>query len=119
MSARAEPLADRPGDPQRGMALAVDAEKGNCIACHVLPIPAIPAGSFGDLGPSLEGVGSRLTVEELRQRIVDPKIMSPDTIMPAYHATEGLHRVQPRYAGKPVLDAREVEDVVAYLETLK
>ena len=114
-----DPLTDRRGDPQRGAAVAVNSDKVNCIICHAIPIPDVPAGWFGDLGPSLEGVGSRLNAAELRLRIVDPKRISPDTIMPSYHVTEGLHRVQSQYAGKPILTAQEVEDLIAYLETLK
>ena len=56
---------------------------------------------------------------ELRLRLVDPKALNPDTIMPAYHRVEGFHRVHERYGGKPILTAQQIEDVVAYLLTLQ
>jgi sulfur-oxidizing protein SoxX len=79
----------------------------------------MPPDAFGDLAPPLAGVGKLLTVPQLRQRIVDAKAVMPGTIMPAYFVTAGLTRVDPKYAGKPILTAQEVEDVVSYLATLK
>ena len=75
--------------------------------------------AFGDVGPALNGIGSRLDAAQLRLRLVDPKRMNPGTIMPAYYKVEGLYRVNPQYRGKPVLAAQEIEDVVAYLLTLR
>jgi sulfur-oxidizing protein SoxX len=114
-----DPLTAEPGDPARGKAVAVNADMGNCSICHHLPIPELPEGASGDIGPDLAGVASRLTVPELRQRVVNAKAIDPDTVMPAYHVTEGLTRVQSKYAGKPILTAQQVEDLVAYLATLK
>ena len=51
--------------------------------------------------------------------MIDPKVINPMTMMPAYFKTEGLYRVAPEYAGKPILSAQEIEDVVAFLLTLK
>jgi sulfur-oxidizing protein SoxX len=113
------PLTDQPGDPRRGLSLTVDSEKGNCLICHDIPAEGIPPGAAGDLGPPLAGVASRLSPDEMRQRIADPKVVSPDTIMPAYFVSEGLVRVAPRFQGKTILTAQEIEDVVAFLETLK
>ncbi len=113
------PLTSVPGDPIRGMQLAIDSEKGNCIICHAIPGATIPPGASGDIGPTLAGVGSRYSAGELRQRIADPKMVNADTIMPAYFVTKGLYRVEIRYAGLPILTGQEIEDVVAYLETLK
>jgi sulfur-oxidizing protein SoxX len=79
----------------------------------------LPPDAFGNLGPSLAGVGLRLTPEVLRQRIIDPRTTFPETIMPAYSIVSGLYRVQQAYAGKPILTPEEVEDVVAFLTTLK
>jgi L-cysteine S-thiosulfotransferase len=112
-------LTGRPGDPRRGKAVVMDSYAGNCAICHAMPIAELPSGAFGDLGPSLEGVGSRLTVRALRQRVVDSRKVSPDTLMPPYFSTQGLERVQSAYAGKTILSAEQVEDVVAYLESLK
>ena len=74
---------------------------------------------MGDLAPDLAGVGSRLSAGQIRLRIVDPGRLNPATIMPAYYRTEGLQRVSPAFRGKTILTAREIEDVVAFLVTLK
>jgi L-cysteine S-thiosulfotransferase len=112
-------LTGQPGDPARGRAIATDARKGNCILCHAIPIPELSSDAFGNIGPSLAGIGSRLGAPELRQRIVDPRVSSPDTVMPPYFGTTGLTRVQTAYVGKTILSAQEVEDVVAYLASLE
>ena len=114
-----QPLTDQPGDLARGKAVAVNSDMGNCIICHHIPIPEVPAGAFGDIGPDLAGVGSRLSEPELRQRVVDPKQIDARTVMPAYFVKDGLTRVQPQYVGKTILTAKQVEDLVAYLMTLK
>jgi sulfur-oxidizing protein SoxX len=106
------------GDPVRGRTIAIDQTKGNCIICHTLPAPELPADAFGDLGPPLAGVGSRQSVPALRQRIVDPRVLSPDTVMPSYFVTT-YTRVPAAYAGKTILTAQEVEDLVAYLASLQ
>jgi sulfur-oxidizing protein SoxX len=111
-------LTGHAGDPVRGRAIATDARKGNCIICHAMPIPELSADAFGDIGPSLAGVGSRLSVSDLRQRIVDARVLSPDTVMPSYFATTGFTRVQVAYVGMTILSAQEVEDLVAYLASL-
>lgn len=110
-------LTGKPGDPVKGRAVAIHRKKGNCLACHEMPIPEQPY--HGQVGPNLAGVGSRLTEGEIRLRIVNPKYVNPHTIMPAFYRTEGLHRVAKKFQGKPMLTAEEVEDVVAYLMTLK
>jgi len=114
----AQPLTGQPGDAARGKAVAVNSDLGNCLICHAIPIPEVPEGAAGDLGPSLAGVGGRMSAAELRQRIVDPKAINPDTIMPGYFVTEGLTRVQNQYEGRPVLTGQQIEDLVAYLMTL-
>ena len=112
------PLTGEPGDPARGRAVVIHRQQGNCLACH--EIPALADEPFhGDVGPSLAGVAHRLDEGELRLRIVDPKAVNPDTIMPAFYKTEGLLRVMPKFAGEPILSADQVEDVVAFLLTLK
>lgn len=110
------PLTSQAGDPQAGRAIVIEATKGLCILCHAGPWPDVPF--TGNLGPDLTGVGARATLAELRQRIVDSRVFSPDTIMPAYHATDGLTRVAAQWQGQTILTAQEVEDVVAYLATL-
>lgn len=110
-------LTGQPGDPENGRQVAIHRQKGNCLACHAMPMPDQPF--HGQVGPDLKGVGSRFDAGELRLRIVNPKYANPDTIMPAFYWTEGLHRVHKKFDGKPMLTAQEVEDVVAYLATLK
>jgi sulfur-oxidizing protein SoxX len=111
------PLAGLQGDAAEGRKIAVHRKKGNCLACHRMPIPE--EADHGNTGPNLEGVATRLTEAQLRLRVVDPKQINPHTMMPAFHKTEGLHRVMKKFAGKPILTAQEVEHVVAYLKTLK
>ena len=112
----AGPLTDMPGDPKRGLSLVRDPANASCLICHSLPIPNEP--DQGALGPSLEGVAGRLSEAELRLRLVNPKQLNPDTIMPGYYVVEGLYRVDLPYQGKPIYDAQQVEDVLAYLMTL-
>jgi sulfur-oxidizing protein SoxX len=106
-----------PGNPERGRAIVADRQVGLCLLCHRAPIPE--ERFQGDLAPDLAGVGSRLTAGELRARVVDARRANPRTIMPAYFSTEGLARVAPAYRGKTILTEQQVEDVAAYLATLK
>jgi sulfur-oxidizing protein SoxX len=114
-----EYLSGKPGDPKKGATLANTAGKGTCFNCHEFPVPEADKFKLGNVGPTLFGVGSRMTEAELRLRLVNPKVVNPDTMMPAYHRTAGLHRVDKKFAGKPILDAQEIEDIVAFLKTLK
>jgi sulfur-oxidizing protein SoxX len=106
------------GDPQRGRSVMISLEKGNCLACHrVAALSAEP--SHGNLGPTLNGVGGRYSEAQLRLLVTNAKSLYPNTVMPSYHVTEGLDRVPPEFAGKPILTAAEVEDVIAFLRTLR
>ena len=110
-------LTGTKGNPARGRALVANTQVGMCLLCHSGPFPE---DKFqGNIGPDLTGVGSRLTEGQLRLRIVDTSKIDPKTIMPPFYRIEGLSRVPPAYQGKPVLTALEIEDVVAYLMTLK
>jgi len=108
-------LTGAPGDPVRGRAVAAGRE-GNCLACHHMPIPE--QQFHGDIGPTLAGIGARLTPGALRLRLVDPKRLSATTIMPAFYVVDGLERVEPYYRGRPALNAEQIEDLVAYLASL-
>ena len=105
------------GDPVRGRQIVANRQVGLCLLCHAAPIPE--ERFQGDLAPDLKGVGSRLSAAQIRARIVDPSKANPDTIMPAYYRTEGLSRVADAYRGKTILSAEQIDDVVAYLVTLK
>lgn len=110
-------LTQAPGDPVRGRAIIVDRQRGLCLLCHSGPFPDVRLQ--GTLAPSLAGAGTRSSMAQLRLRIVDPARIDPKTIMPSYYRTDGLIRVAPAFKGKPILSAQEIEDVVAFLATLK
>ena len=110
------PLTQERGDPARGRALIITRE-ANCLLCH--PIAETRERFMGNIGPPLSGVGGRLTTEQLRLRVVDPTIVNRDTVMPAYYRVANLNEVAQEYRGKPILSAQQVEDVVAYLATLR
>ena len=104
------------GDPVRGRAIVVKRES-TCLLCHSGPFPE--ERFQGDLSPNLKGAGSRWTQGQLRLRLVDASRLNPTTIMPSYYRVEGLNRVAPSWRGKPILTAEQIEDVVAYLVTLR
>jgi sulfur-oxidizing protein SoxX len=110
-------LTGAPGDPVRGKAIVVSRQTGLCLLCHSAPLPE--EKFQGTIGPDLKGAGSRNTEGQLRLRIVDSRIFNPDTIMPAYYRRDGLERVAPAFRGKTVLTAEQIEDVVAFLMTLR
>ena len=111
------PLDGKRGDASRGRRIVLDRETGNCLICHKVPEPG--ERFQGDLGPDLGGVGSRFTVGQLRLRVIDQRRLNPASIMPPYHRVDGTVRVGTRWRGRPVLDAQAVEDVVAWLSSLK
>ena len=118
------PLTDKPGDPANGRAVLGKRSLGNCVACHaVSDMTDVPW--HGEVGPALDGAGSRWTVAQLRGIVVDAKRMFDGTIMPSFHKVGPFTRPGDGYTGKaakeiaPILDAQQIEDVVAYLATLK
>ena len=112
------PLCGLQGDPGRGRAVAIDSHAGNCLACHAMPIPEEPF--HGTLGPPLDGVGARYSEAQLRARVVDEQAINPFTVMPGFYADpREINRVAADFWGKTFLSAQQVEDVVAYLGTLK
>ena len=109
-------LTGAKGDPVRGRAIVANRQVGLCLLCHTGPFPE--ERFQGNLAPDLREA-ARLTEAEIRLRLVDPARVNPKTIMPAYYRPERLTRVAPAYRGKPVLTAEQIEDVVAYLLSLK
>jgi sulfur-oxidizing protein SoxX len=109
-------LTGAKGDPERGRAIVANRQVGLCLLCHTGPFPE--ERFQGNLAPDLR-TAARLSEGEIRLRLVDSARVNPQTIMPAYYRTEGLTRVAPAYRGKPVLSAGQIEDIVAYLLTLK
>ncbi|WP_376708068.1 sulfur oxidation c-type cytochrome SoxX [Bradyrhizobium campsiandrae] len=112
----ADSLTGMPGDAARGRALVL-ARTTTCILCHSGPFPE--TRFQGDLAPDLSGAGTRWSTSQLRLRLVDASHFNPDTIMPSYYRTDGLVRVGRNFTGKPILSATEIEDIVAFLATLR
>ena len=111
-------LTGKSGNAAKGEKLTINRKKGNCLACHA--ISALAKQPFhGNVGPPLNGVGNRLTAAEIRMRIVNPKAVNPNTIMPAFYKSDGFHRLQKKWKGKTIIGAQDVEDIVAYMLTLK
>lgn len=110
-------LEGKVGDAARGRAIVADRQTGLCLLCHTAPIPE--ERFQGNLAPDLAGTGRRWNAAQLRLRLVDPQTLNPQTIMPSYHRQQGLTRVGNNWQGKPILDAQQIEDVLAWLLTLK
>ena len=111
-----ESLTGARGDAVRGRAVVLE-RTSTCILCHSGPFPE--EKFQGDLAPSLAGTGSRWSEGQLRLRMVNASRLNPATIMPSYYRVDGLNRVGPVWRGKPVLSAEQIEDIVAYLVTLR
>jgi L-cysteine S-thiosulfotransferase len=110
-------LTGQKGDPQRGRAVVASRQTGLCLLCHAAPIPEIRLQ--GNIGPDLKGVATRWNEGQLRLRIVDSSKVNADTIMPSYYRFDRLTRVAAGFRDKPVLTPEQIEDVVAYLLTLR
>ena len=106
-------LTGSAGDPARGRAIIIDRQKSFCLLCHSGPFSEEPLQ--GNLAPSLAGAGSRWNEGQLRLRLMDNKRINPESIMPAYHSIEGLNRVGLAWRDRPILNAAEIEDVLAFL----
>jgi sulfur-oxidizing protein SoxX len=110
-------LTGAAGDAARGRMIVTNRQVGLCLLCHSGPFPE--ERFQGNLAPDLKGAGTRLSAGQMRLRLVDPGRTNAATIMPAYYRTEGLTRVAPAFRGKPVLTPEQIEDVVAFLTTLR
>lgn len=113
-----EPIGGKQGNAERGKQLALDRKKGNCIACHMLPVE--DAEFPGQLGPPLVAIGTRYSPAQIRLRVANDQLINPATIMPPYYIDPNeLNNVKKKFRGKTILSAQETEDVVAYLSSLK
>lgn len=110
-------LTGTAGDAARGRTVVLDRQLGACLLCHTGPFPE--EKFQGNLAPDLSGAGSRWSESQLRLRLVDATRFNPDTIMPPYYRVNGLTRVGDHWRGRPVLTAEQIEDVVAFLMTLR
>ena len=111
-----ESLTGQPGDAARGRAMVVDRTQ------HLHPLPQRPVSRRevpGRPGADLAGAGSRWSEGQLRLRLVDAARLNAATIMPSYYRIDGLNGSAPTLRGKPILTAEQIEDVVAYLVTLR
>lgn len=120
-----ESLTGQPGDPANGVKVMTTNALGNCVACHT--IAALPDVQFpGTIAPALDGAADRWTEAELRGIVTNAKMTFDGSFMPAFYKTEGFIRPGDGFTGKaaegelpPILAAQQIEDVVAYLLTLK
>lgn len=112
-----EALTSSPASAERGRAIVANRYLSMCLLCHQAPIAE--EKFQGDVSTNLAGTGTRWSAAQLRLRVVDARRLNPQSVMPAYHRVDGLTRVAKAVQGKPILDAQQVEDVVAYLVTLK
>jgi sulfur-oxidizing protein SoxX len=112
-------LTGAPGDPQAGAKVFKDKKLGNCLACH--ENSAMKNELFhGNVGPSLDGIGKRRPPGQIRAIVVNSKsVFGPDTVMPGFYSLQVGTDVRKDLVGKTILTAQQVEDVVAYLSTLK
>lgn len=110
-------LTGAAGDPARGRAIVADRRVGLCLLCHSGPFPEEPFQ--GELAPNLAATGERLSAARLRLRLVDSRSLDPGSIMPSYYRVDGLERVGAAWRGRPILSAEQIEDVVAFLVTLR
>ncbi len=111
-------LTGVPGDPANGRKVFMNRKKGNCLACHA-NADMHEQLFHGEVGPTLDGVAERYSEAELRGLLTNSKNTYENTIMPAFYRADGFTRPLAKFEGKTILSAQEVEDVVAYLLTLK
>lgn len=125
IGAVSQPLSDSDGNAEQGAAIYADKGTGNCVACHAIS-DRTDADFQGNIGPALDGAGDRWTVEQLRGIVADAKRTFPESMMPSMYKTTGYIRPGDAFTGKsgteplaPLLTAQQIEDVVAYVATLK
>lgn len=121
----AAPLTDTAGNAEEGAKIYADRATGNCVACHAIAART-DADFQGNIGPALDGAADRWSTEQLRGIVADAKHTFPDSMMPSFFKTSGYVRPGDAFTGKagaeplpPLLSGQQVEDVVAYLATLK
>lgn len=112
-----QPFTAEPGDAVRGRSIVTNRQIGLCLLCHSGPFPE--ERFQGNIAPSLAGAGTRWSEGQLRLRVADSRRINPASIMPSYLQTGGGHRVGSAWQGKPILQAQQIEDVVAFLRTLR
>ena len=111
-------LTGVPGDPVEGRKVFSNRKQGNCLACH-MNSDMTELSFHGEVGPPIDGVSERWEIDQLRGIVINSKMTFEDSIMPSFYRTEGFERTLEKFDGKTVLTGQQVEDVVAYLLTLK
>lgn len=111
------PLTSIPGDASKGRVIVASRQTGLCLLCHSGPFPE--ERFQGNLAPDIGASAGRLSEAQLRARIVDASRFNLGTIMPSYYRFAGLNRVAPKLEGLPILSGQEIEDVVAFLVSLR
>lgn len=111
------PLTSQPGNPDNGRQIIENRQLSACLLCHAGPFPA--PHLQGTIGPSLNGVGTRLTPGQIRLRLINSRMLNPNTTMPPYFVVKGLNRTGRQWQGKPILTEQQIEDTVAFLATLR
>lgn len=117
LAAAAPAHAALDGNAMRGQAIVASRSTSLCLLCHA--VPGVPASQQGTLAPDLAGAGTRWSLDQLRQRLESPERFNPETLMPAYRRSEGFTRVASARRGQAIFDVQQLEDVVAYLATLR
>ena len=112
-----QPLTQLPGNAQQGRAIVLSRQRGLCLLCHSGPFPDEPVQAT--ISTNLSGAGSRWSEAQLRLRVADARWLNPDSLMPSFHRLPTASRVPSALQDKPVLSAQEVEDVVAFLSSLR
>lgn len=112
-----DPIESRKGDSERGRKVVLNSDKASCLLCHV--IQQLDVAYQGNIAPDLSNVGSRYTASQLRFRLVNPQALNPTTLMPSYWQKQGFRQLDPAYKDQSVYSAQELEDVIAFLLTLK
>lgn len=118
-------LGAAPGDAERGRAIVGSREQGMCLLCHNGPAAAFPQERTpGNVAGSLAGVGSRYSTAQLRLRVANARALNAGSVMPVYFRSEGdtpdpAARIPAAWQGRHLLTAQQLEDVVAFLQTLK
>ncbi len=111
------PLSDTVSSAEVGETVFVDRDQGHCVLCH--QIDGLNAEFQGNVGPDLSTVGDRLSPAQIRFRLVDLQSLMPDTVMPSYYRLHDLNQVQAQFQGQTILNAEQIEHLVAYLSSRK
>ncbi len=114
-----KPLTEKAGDPGEGKNWFSSRKLGNCLACHANEkMSDLPF--HGEIGPAMDGVAERYTATQLRAILVNAKaVFGDETVMPGFYRVDPGQRTAKKFQGKTILSGQQIEDIIAYLLTLK